>query len=90
VKDFSRWHSKAEKSISKAFKQYVDLEVEHETNEPLPAPWRKQAGNRTLYDDTMSVDLMLLTGARTFKKAKRVSQLDEYFNDLREDLTVVS
>ena len=35
----------------------------------------------------MSVDLMLLTGARTFKKAKRVRQLDEYFDDLREDLT---
>ena len=30
---------------------------------------------------------MLLTGARTFKKVKHVCQLDEYFDDLREDLT---
>ena len=35
----------------------------------------------------MSVDLMLFTGARTFKEAKRACQLDEYFDDLREDLT---
>ena len=34
----------------------------------------------------MSVNLMLLTRARIFKRAKRVSQLDEFFGDLREDL----
>jgi hypothetical protein len=91
-KDFPRWHAKAEKSIRKVFKQYVDLEVEHETEEPLPPPRRKQPAARdsAFEDETMSVDLMLLTGARTFKRAKRVSQLDEYFGDIREDLTNTS
>lgn len=39
-----------------------------------------------MYNQTMTVNLMFLTGSKNHKQHKRVSQLDEYFDDLREDL----
>lgn len=87
-KDFPQWHTKAEKSIYKVFRQYVDLEVEPDVDAPPPQLLRHKtpAGSSYSFDDTMSVDLMLLTGARSHKKQKRVSQLEEYYNDLRDDM----
>ena len=38
----------------------------------------------------MAVDLMFLTGSKSHKRQKRASQLEEYFDDLREDLTNAS
>lgn len=75
---------KKENSVHKAFKQYVDLKVEYETDDPLPPPRCKQPAARdsTFEDETMRVGLMLLTGALKFKRSKRVSKLDEYFGNI--------
>ena len=57
----------------------------------LPLPRRKVPGGSTdLYSQTMAVDLMFLTGSKSHKRQKRASQLEEYFDDLREDLTNAS
>lgn len=91
-KDFPAWHIKADKSVRTTFKRYVDLEIESEAAEEhlSPPPTRRrhaEAEESWLFDSTMTVDLMLLTGSRSHKRQKRVSQLDEYFDDLRADLT---
>jgi hypothetical protein len=57
----------------------------------LPLPRRKVPGGSTdLYSQTIAVDLMFLTGSKSHKRQKRASQLEEYFDDLREDLTNAS
>ena len=95
-KDFPSWHSKAEKSVRTAFKQYVDAEVDQEVlEEPIsqPSVRLRQPGksNRSsLYEDTIAVDLHLLTGSKSHKRQKRVSQLDEYFNDIQTDFMSAS
>jgi hypothetical protein len=38
----------------------------------------------------MAVDLMFLTGSKSHKRQKRTTQLEEYFDDLRDDLTNAS
>ena len=38
----------------------------------------------------MAVDLDLLTGSKSHKRQKRVSQLDEYFNDIQIDFMSAS
>ncbi|KAF1831814.1 hypothetical protein BDW02DRAFT_504482 [Decorospora gaudefroyi] len=35
----------------------------------------------------MEVDLMYLTGSKSRKRQKRSTQLDEYFDDLRDNIT---
>jgi hypothetical protein len=57
----------------------------------LPLPRRKvPSGNADLYSQTIAVNLMFLTSSKSHKRQKRASQLEEYFNDLREDLTNAS
>ena len=90
-KDFPLWHSKAEKSVRTAFKQYVDAEVDQEVlEEPISQPSVRlrqpgKSNGSSLYEDTIEVDLHLLTGSKSHKRQKRVSQLDEYFNDIQID-----
>jgi hypothetical protein len=84
-KNFPRWYRKAEASFRATFKAYAEAEVEVE--ELQPPSRRKLPGSESdLYTQTMSVDLMLLTNAKN-KRQKRVSQVDEYFDDLLSDLT---
>ena len=70
------------------FKQYVDAEVEQEVlEEPVSesSTGHRQPGKcsgASLFEDTMAVDLHLLTGSKSHKRQERVSQLDEYFNDI--------
>ena len=73
------------------FKQYVDAEVEQEVlEEPVSesSTGHRQPGKcsgASLFEDTMAVDLHLLTGSKSHKRQERVSQLDEYFNDIQID-----
>ncbi|CAN9209595.1 unnamed protein product [Alternaria alternata] len=74
----------------KVFKLYMAAEVDDDDT-ALPLPRRKvPGGNADLYSQTIAVDLMFLTGSKFHKRQKRASQLEEYFDDLREDLTNAS
>ncbi|KAG9193897.1 hypothetical protein G6011_03932 [Alternaria panax] len=42
------------------------------------------------FGQTIAINLMFLTSSKSHKRQKRTSQLEEYFNDLREDLTNAS
>jgi hypothetical protein len=94
-KHYPQWYSKAEKSIRKVFKQYVDDEVDLEESQSSrfePPSRRKVPGGGTgddLFILTMAVDLHLLTNAKN-KRVKRVSQVDEYFDALLMDCTNAS
>ena len=44
-----------------------------------------KANGSLIYEDTIEVDLHLLTGSKSHKRQKRVSQLDEYFNEIQID-----
>ena len=55
---------------------------------------RHKLPTRTAYDDrweeTLEVDLSLLTGAKGFKRARKSTELDMYFDTLAEDLVGVN
>jgi hypothetical protein len=92
-KNYPHWYKKAEAGVRRVFKNYVEDEVEEESQLSQQAPppsRRKLPGNNTgsnLYKRTMEVDLHLLTNAKN-KRQKRTNQLDEYFDALYFDLTV--
>jgi hypothetical protein len=89
-KQYADWVKRAKESIIKIFKLYMAAEVDDDDT-ALPLPRRKvPGGNTDLYSQTMAVDLMFLTGSKSHKRQKRASQLEEYFDDLREDLTNAS
>jgi hypothetical protein len=88
-KKYPAWHKKADNSIRNVFRSYVDGDmepeepsIEHPTFRRVPGAY-KGDDRRAL---TMSVDPMLLTGNRNHKRYKRITQLDEYFDDLQKDL----
>jgi hypothetical protein len=88
-KKYPAWYNKAEKSIRKVFKQYIDAEVDID-GPPLqpPSRWKlpPNSSSNDLYTQKMNVDLHLLTNSKN-KKQKRLSQLDEYFDDLLTEYT---
>jgi hypothetical protein len=89
-KQYADWVKRAKDSTMKVFKLYMAAEVDDDDT-ALPLPRRKvPGGNADLYSQTMAVDLMFLTGSKSHKRQKRASQLEEYFDDLREDLTNAS
>lgn len=80
-------------------KVYTEVYIEYMLEEiddddtALPPPSRRKAPNNSstdLYSQTMEVDLMYLTGSRARKRQKRSTQLEEYFEDLRDDITTAS
>lgn len=79
-------------SVRTVFKQYVDAEIEQEVlEEPVfqPSTGLRQpskCSRASLFEDTMTVDLHLLTGSKSHKRQKRVSQLDKYLDDIQIDL----
>jgi hypothetical protein len=91
-KHYSQWYSKAEKSIWKVFKQYVNDNVDLEESESSqfePPSRQKVPGGGTGNDPfscTMAVDLHFLTNAKN-RRVKWVSQVDKYFNALLTDYT---
>ena len=90
-KQYAEWVRRAKDSTSRVFKLYMAEEVDDDDS-ALPLPRRKVLGgdNSDLYSQTMAVDLMYLTGSKSYKRQKRATQLEEYFDDLRDDLTNAS
>jgi hypothetical protein len=85
-KHYPRWYKKAEADICKVYARYLEAEVEADEAIAPPLTRRKLPVNHSsLYAQTMSVDLMLLTNT-TAKRQKRVGQLDEYFGNQSIDL----
>ena len=64
-KDYPAWHRKAEASMRSVFRQYIDLEVEHETDEPpLPTLTRRRepdSNESSLFGATFEINMDLLT-----------------------------
>jgi len=87
-KQYNDWVKRAKDSTSRVFKLYMAEEMDDDDT-ALPLPRRKVPGsdNSDLYSQTMAVDLMYLTGSKSHKRQKRTTQLEEYFDDLRDDLT---
>jgi hypothetical protein len=87
---FPKWYQKAEASINHVFKYYTDAEVEIDELTQPPSRRKLPGGdynnNMDLYTKTMAVDLHLMTNAKR-KKQKRVTQLEEYFDDLLTEYT---
>ncbi|RMZ67784.1 transposase [Pyrenophora seminiperda CCB06] len=90
--EYADWVKRAKDSTNRVFKQYIAKEIDDDDDDTaLPLPRRKvPGGNADLYSQTMAVDLMFLTGSKSHKRQKRTSQLEEYFDDLRDDLTNAS
>lgn len=85
-KQYADWVKRAKDSTNRVFKQYIAKEMDDDDT-ALPLPRRKvPGGNADLYSQTMAVDLMFLTGSKSHKRQKRTTQLEEYFDDLRDDL----
>lgn len=91
-KPYNSWVKAAEASVKKVYNEYLAAELDNEEPE-LPLPSRRKAPNSdddNLYSQTMAVDIHYLTGNKARKRQKRSTQLEEYFDDLRDDLTVAS
>ncbi|CAI6331579.1 unnamed protein product [Periconia digitata] len=88
------WHRKAESSIHAVFKKYLDAEdnntIEIDDDEPsvrkIPGAYADDARRQR----TMAVDVSLFTGRKSYKRHKRVSQLDEYLDSIDEDFRAAS
>jgi hypothetical protein len=90
-KQYADWVKRARDSTTRVFKQYIAREIDDDDDTALSLPRRKvPGGNTDLYSQTMAVDLMFLTGSKSHKRQKRTTQLEEYFDDLRDDLTNAS
>jgi hypothetical protein len=89
-KQYADWVKRAKDSTTRVFKQYMAKEMDDDDT-ALPLPRGKvPGGNADLYSQTMAVDLMFLTGSKSHKRQKRTIQLEEYFDDLHDDLTNAS
>jgi hypothetical protein len=89
-KQYANWVKRAKDSTNRVFKQYMAEEIDDDDT-ALPLPSRKvPGGNTDLYSQTMAVDLMFLTGSKSHKRQKRTTQLEEYFDDLCDNLTNAS
>ena len=86
--EYPTWHARAEKSLRKVFQHYVTLqEQEEEEYEETPEPpsRRRVPGDQhhavDLYEETMTVDPMMMTGVRSFKKQRVQDELDRYLSN---------
>jgi hypothetical protein len=86
------WHKKAEASMKAVFQQYVDAEAEEvEDDEPAQLTRRKLPGGEYHddgYERTLSVDMSLLTGSRSYKKQRKTTELQQYYDSYQEDFTM--
>jgi len=83
-KRFPTWYKKAEASIRKVYKQYVDEDEAEEDHVSFEPPTRRKVPSSSrdgLYERSMEVDLHLLTNAKS-KRQKRTHQLDDYLDSL--------
>jgi hypothetical protein len=91
-KQYADWVKRARDSKTRVFKQYIAREIDDDDDDTtLLLLLRKvPGGNTDLYSQTMAVDLMFFTCSKSHKRQKRTTQLEEYFDDLRDDLTNAS
>ena len=91
-RSYAEWHKKAEGSINDVYKEYLENENESDQREEeLSQPNRRKVpgeSHDTRFDDSMSVELHLLTGHHGYKKQNRHSQLQEYFEAIAIDLRI--
>jgi rhamnogalacturonyl hydrolase YesR len=69
------------------FQQYVEDEAEEE-EEPAPLTRRKTPGGNyhdVRYERTMTVDTSLMTGNRSYKKARKATELQKYYDSFAHD-----
>lgn len=66
------------------FQQYVDAEEESDQEVEMDEPPR-QKSPRGLYDQILAVNTSLLTGAQSYKKVRRVTELLKYYDAIIED-----
>jgi len=78
------WHKKAEASMEIVFQRYVDAE-EIDEEEQLAEPTRRKAPGG-LYDRTLTVDTSLLTGVRSYKRARKATELAQYYDAIGPDI----
>lgn len=83
------WHKKAESSMKAVFQQYLEAEDESARETALSQPSRRKlpagvADDR--WQKTMGVDLSLLTGNKGHKRARKVNELELYYDQLLEDV----
>ena len=72
-------HKKAEASIKAVFQEYIDAEAEADEEEELQQPARRKLPGGNYHDEsyerTLSVDISLLTGSRSYKKQRKTTEL---------------
>ncbi|KAF2675598.1 hypothetical protein K458DRAFT_280662, partial [Lentithecium fluviatile CBS 122367] len=84
---YQSWYWKAETSMKVVFQRYVDAEEDEEVN--MDPPRRKlpaTSSHDSRYQRALTVDTSLLTGARSYKKARKTTELQQYFDAHVEDL----
>ena len=78
------WHQKAETSMEIVFQRYVDsVDRSDEPQQPIELR-RKSPGG--LYNETLAVDTSLLTGARSYKRARKTTELSKYYDSIAQDI----
>ena len=74
------------------FQQYVDAEAEAEVEDDEQPPSRRKLPGGEYHDEsferTLSVDISLLTGSRSYKKQQKTTELQQYYNSYQEDVTM--
>ena len=82
------WHKKAAASMKAVFRRYVDAE-EEEDPEPEPEALTRRklpSSHDTRYEKTLSVDTSLLTGSKSYKRARKTTELQQYYDTIGPDL----
>jgi hypothetical protein len=75
------------------FQRYIDAEAEAEEEDEaqfLDTPTRQKLPGGDYHDEryvkTCSVDTSLLTGTRSYKKQRKTTELQQYYDTLAADL----
>jgi hypothetical protein len=83
------WYKKAERSMKAIFQRYLEAKDDTAHQRDLSQPLRRKlpAGTRDdRWQQAMGVDVTLLTGHKGHKRARKVNELELYYEALLEDL----
>ena len=81
------WYKKAEKSMKAVFEQYLSQEDDHTQHVNLSQTLRHKLPSDSRWEQALAVDLSLLTGHKGHKRARKVNELELYYDTLLDDLT---
>jgi hypothetical protein len=80
--------------MKKIFQQYVDAKADevNDTEEPsLPSRPQQPASDSAFYDEnyerTLGINLDLLTGFEPRKKARKITELENYYGSTKSDMS---